>query len=60
MMKNKEPNIFINQFKNIFKKIITIPIENEQASMSSTDLYQIAIKNKFNVGSRQNRTGSQE
>jgi dihydrofolate synthase / folylpolyglutamate synthase len=47
MMKNKEPNIFINQFKNIFKKIITIPIENEQASMSSTDLYQIAIKNKF-------------
>ncbi len=47
MMKNKEPNIFINQFKNIFKKIITIPIENEQASMSPTDLYQIAIKNKF-------------
>ena len=31
MMKNKEPDLFIKQFKGIFKKIITIPIENEQA-----------------------------
>ena len=49
MMKNKEPDIFIKQFKNTFKKIITIPIENEQASMSSKELYQIALKNKLNV-----------
>jgi len=49
MMKNKEPNLFIKQFKNIFKKLITIPIESEQGSMSSEELYQIALKNKFNV-----------
>ena len=49
MMKNKEPDLFIKKFKNIFKKIITIPIENEQATMSSKELSQIAFKNKFNV-----------
>ena len=49
MMKNKEPNLFIKQFKNIFKKIIIIPIENEQGSMTSRELYQIALRNKFNA-----------
>ena len=49
MMKNKEPNLFIKQFKNIFKKIIAIPIENENGSMKTNDLYRIAIKNKLNV-----------
>jgi len=49
MMKNKEPNLFIKQFKNIFKKVITIPIENENGSMKSNDLYRIAVKNKLNV-----------
>ena len=49
MMKNKEPNLFIKKFKNIFKKIITIPIENEQATMSSKKLSLVAFKNKFNV-----------
>jgi folylpolyglutamate synthase/dihydropteroate synthase len=49
MMKKKEPDLFIKQFKSIFKKIITIPIENEQGSMSSKELYQIALRNKFNV-----------
>ena len=49
MMKNKEPDIFIKQFKDIFKKIITIPIENEQGSMSAKDLSGIALKNKLNV-----------
>tara|TARA_B100001093_G_scaffold370893_1_gene355858 strand:- start:231 stop:1493 length:1263 start_codon:yes stop_codon:yes gene_type:complete len=49
MMKNKEPDLFIRQFKSIFKKIITIPIENEQSSMSSKELSKIALKNKFNV-----------
>ena len=29
MTKNKDPDKFIKQFKGIFKKIITIPIENE-------------------------------
>jgi len=49
MMKNKEPNLFIKQFKGIFRKIITVPIKNEQGSMSSRELCQIALKNKFIV-----------
>ena len=49
MMKNKEPNLFIKQFKHIFKKVIAIPIENENGSMTANDLYQIATKNKLNV-----------
>tara|TARA_B100001059_G_C17773269_1_gene549743 strand:- start:244 stop:1383 length:1140 start_codon:yes stop_codon:yes gene_type:complete len=49
MMKNKEPDSFIKQFKGIFKKIITTPIENEQSSMLPKDLKKIALKNKINV-----------
>ena len=49
MMKNKEPDLFIRQFKGIFKKIITIPIENEQNCMSSKDLKSICKRNQFNV-----------
>ena len=49
MMKNKEPDLFIKQLKGSFKKIVTIPIENEQSSMKSIELYKIALKNKFNV-----------
>ena len=44
MMKNKEPDLFIKQFKGIFKKIITIPIENEKNCMSAKDLETIAKK----------------
>jgi len=49
MMKNKEPDLFIKQFKGVFKKIITMPIESEKNSMSATDLKVIAKKNGFNV-----------
>ena len=49
MMKNKEPDLFIKQFKGVFKKIITIPIENEKGSMSSKKLSQIALKNELSV-----------
>ncbi len=49
MMKNKEPDLFIKQFKGIFKKIITIPIENEENCMSAKDLETIAKKNQFNA-----------
>ena len=49
MMKNKEPDLFIKQFKGIFRKIITIPIENEKNCMSAKDLEIIAKKNQFNV-----------
>ena len=49
MMKNKNPDLFIKQFKNTFKKIITISIENEKNSMTSKELEQIAFKNNLNV-----------
>ena len=44
MTKNKDPDKFIKQFKGIFKKIITIPIENESASLSNKLLFKIAKK----------------
>ena len=47
MTKNKEPDAFIKQLKGVFKKIITMPIENEPNSVSSSKLYKIATKNKF-------------
>ena len=46
---NKEPDLFIKQFKGIFKKIITTPIENEKNCMFAKDLKTIAQKNQFNV-----------
>ena len=49
MMKNKEPDLFIKQFKGIFRKIITIPIENEKNCMSAKVLETIAKKNQFNA-----------
>ncbi len=49
MMKNKEPDLFIKQFKGVFKKIIVMPIEKENNSMSATDLKVIAKKNGFSV-----------
>ena len=49
MMKNKEPHLFIKQFKGIFKKVITIPIENEKNCISANDLKTIAKKNKLNA-----------
>ena len=54
MMKNKEPDLFIKQFKGIFKKIITIPIENEKNCIPAADLEAIAKKNQFNVDKAKN------
>ena len=54
MMKNKEPDLFIKQFKNVFKKIITIPIENEKGTMYNNKLYQIALKNNFTTDKANN------
>ena len=54
MMKNKEPDLFIKQFKGIFKKIITTPIENEKNCMSAKDLKSIAQKNHFNASAAKN------
>ena len=47
MTKNKNPDSFIKEFKGLFKKIVTIPIENEQASVSNKLLFKIAQRNSF-------------
>ena len=47
MTKNKEPDLFIKQLKGVFKKVVTMPIENEFNSVSAHELYKIAIKNKL-------------
>ena len=49
MTKNKEPDLFIKQFKGVFKKVVTMPIENEISSVSTNELYKVAVKNKFKV-----------
>ena len=54
MMKNKEPDLFIKQFRGIFKKVITIPIENEKNCISSKDLKSIGKKNRLNVDKANN------
>tara|TARA_Y100000590_G_scaffold94226_1_gene106743 strand:- start:150 stop:1406 length:1257 start_codon:yes stop_codon:yes gene_type:complete len=47
MLKNKDPNQLIKNFKGIFKKIITVKIPDEPNAMSSLDLRRIAEKNGF-------------
>ena len=49
MTKNKDPDLFIKQLKGVFKKVVTMPIENELNSVSANELYKVAIKNKFKV-----------
>ena len=56
MTKNKEPVLFIKQLKGVFKKIVTMPIENEPSSVSANELYKIAIKNKVKVEKSNNFT----
>ena len=56
MSKNKEPDLFIKQLKGVFKKIVTMPIENELNSVSSSELYKVAVKNKFKVEKSNNFT----
>ena len=55
MTKNKEPDLFIKQLKGAFKKIVTMPIENEFNSVSSNELYKVAVKNKFKVEKSSNQ-----
>ena len=48
MTKNKEPDLFIKQFKNIFEKIVTMPIDDENSTEAAIKLNKIALKNKLN------------
>ena len=54
MTKNKEPDLFIKELKNIFRKIFTVPIDNESSSVTASELNRIAIKNKINSEECQN------
>ena len=56
MTKNKDPDLFIKQLKGVFKKIITMPINNEVNSVSAQELYKVATENKFNVEKSDNFT----
>ena len=56
MTKNKEPDLFIKQLKGLFKKVVTMPIENESNSVSANELYKIAIKNNFKAEKSNNFT----
>ena len=48
MTKNKEPYLFIKELKNVFQKVVTMPIENEKSSVSAIELHKICVKNKIN------------
>ena len=56
MTKNKQPDIFIKEFKGIFEKIVTMPIESTENSVSAGELNKIALKNKFNSEKSKNFT----
>ena len=47
MTKNKDPHIFLKQFKGLFKKIVTVPIQSESTSLSNKLLLEIAKKNNY-------------
>ncbi len=49
MTKNKDPDLFIKQLKGVFKKIITMPIDNEVNSVSAQELCKVATENKLSV-----------
>ena len=54
MTKNKEPDLFIKKLKGVFKKIVTMPIENEINSVSANELYKVATKNNFKAEKSEN------
>ncbi len=47
MTKNKDPHVFLKQFKGLFKKIVTVPIQSENTSLSNKLLLEIAKKNNY-------------
>ena len=46
-LKNKNPDKLVKNFKNIFKKIVTVKIPNETNAMSAFELSKIAKRNSF-------------
>ena len=54
MQKNKMPEKFINKFKNIFDKIVTVTIPNEPGALSAKKLKKICIKNNYKTEEAKN------
>ncbi len=54
MMKNKQSDLFVKNLRGVFKKIYTVPIENEKGSLKSKELHKIASNNKINSESCKN------
>ena len=49
MLNSKNPKEFLNNFKNITKKLITVPVQGISPYYSNKKLYEIARLNEFNV-----------
>ena len=53
MLNSKDPKDFLNYFKKITNKLITVTIKNESPYYSNKKLYEIAKLNEFNVEAAQ-------
>ena len=49
MLNSKDPKEFLNNFKNMTKKLITVPVQSGSPYYSNKKLYEIASLNEFNV-----------
>ncbi len=49
MQKNKRPDAFIQSFRNIFRKIITVKIPNEPNALSAQELKKVAQKYNYDA-----------
>ena len=54
MQKHKHPELFIKQFKGIFKKIIVVEISDEPNSCTLQQLTQIANRSGINCDAASN------
>ena len=54
MIKNKKPELFIKKFKGIFEKVITVPIDREESSISPKLLHRLAKQNRINADTAEN------
>jgi len=58
ILKNKEPEKILKEFKGVFKKLICVQIPNEPNALSSYQLRCIAEKNNFEAIEAQNLHGA--
>ena len=53
MLNSKNPKDFLNYFKKITNKLITVPVKSDSPYYSNKKLYEIAKLNEFNVETSQ-------